>query len=79
MEKFDKIKEIFKTVFEDSISIDNITLDSKLIDDIGLNSIGMLYMAMALENEFGINFQNEDFEKIVTVGDVIACIESKAR
>ena len=79
MEKFDKIKEIFKTVFEDSISINNITLDSKLIDDIGLNSIGMLYMAMALENEFGINFQNEDFEKIVTVGDVIACIESKVR
>ena len=40
-------------------------------------SIGLLYMAMAVEEEFGIKFKNEDFAAIRTVGDVIACIESK--
>ena len=43
-----------------------------------INSIGMLYMAMAIEEEFGIKFQNEDLTKLTTVGDVIACIEAKA-
>ena len=51
--------------------------DASLRDDIGINSNGVLYMAMALEEEFGIKFRNEDFVGITTVGDVIACIEGK--
>ncbi len=34
---------------------------------------------MGLEEEFGIKFTNKDFEKMMTVGDVIACIEGKTK
>lgn len=78
MNTFEKVIDIFKAVFEDEIKTDGITVASNLKDDIGINSIGMLYMAMAIEEEFGIKFQNEDLTKLTTVGDVIACIEAKA-
>lgn len=79
MTTFDRIINVFKTVFEDddSINFASINENSKLIEDIGLNSIGMLYMAMALEEEFKIKFQNHDFKKLETINDVIKIVESK--
>ena len=77
MTTFERVAEIFEQVFEGDISVENMTLESKLKEDVGLNSIGMLYMAMALEEEFGVKFTNEDFVNIVTVADVVARVESK--
>ena len=77
MNTFERVIDIFKTVFEDEIKTDGITVASNLKDDIGINSIGMLYMAMAIEEEFGIKFTNDDFPSMRTVADVIACIEGK--
>ena len=77
MSNFDRLLKVFSEVFEDEISADNITEASSLREDIGINSIGMLYMAMALEEEFAVKFNNEDFIKIKTVRDVLDCIEAK--
>lgn len=77
MSTFERLVKVFEAVFENEVDTTAITPDASLHDDVGINSIGMLYMAMALEEEFGIKFQNEDFAGIKTVGDVIACIESK--
>ncbi|MBO5754883.1 MAG: acyl carrier protein [Clostridia bacterium] len=57
--------------------MDGITPESSLREDIGINSIGLLYMAMALEEEFSIRFTNSDFADIATVGDVVKTIEKK--
>lgn len=75
----DKLKEIFNTVFEGDVDITNISEETRLFEDLGMNSIGMLYMAMTLEEECKIKFVNEDFEKLVTVGDVLKLIESKGK
>lgn len=77
MKTMERLTKVFNAVFEDSVDISNIKPEASLRDDIGINSIGMLYMAMALEEEFGIKFKNEDFASIRTVDDVIKCIESK--
>ncbi len=77
MDTFKRLIKVFNAVFEDEIDISSITPEATLSEDIGINSIGMLYMAMALEEEFDIKFNNEDFAGIKTVKDVIACIESK--
>ena len=69
--------KVFNNVFEGEIATENITASSNLREDIGMNSIGMLYMAMAVEEEFGIKFTNDDFVGINTVDDVIRCIEGK--
>lgn len=77
MQTFERLVKVFEVVFEESVDVSAITLESSLREDVGINSIGLLYMAMAVEEEFGIHFTNEDFIKIHTVADVIACIEGK--
>ena len=72
-----KLIQLFESVFENEIDVSNINEDSRLIEDLGMNSIGLLYMAMAVEEEFGISFTNEDFPKLSTVGNVVAIIESR--
>ena len=75
MTTMERLVDVFVRVFEDEVQADAIRPESRLIDDLGLNSIGMLYMAMELENEFGIRFSNEDFAGLTTVGDVVARVE----
>lgn len=77
MQTLERLIKVFEVVFEESIVISALTPEASLREDIGINSIGLLYMAMAVEEEFGIKFKNEDFAAIRTVADVIACIESK--
>ena len=77
MTTFERLIEVFNAVFEGELDLGAVTEASNLREDIGINSIGMLYMAMALEEEFQIKFKNEDFAAIHTVSDVIACVEGK--
>ena len=77
MNTFERLIKVFNVVFEENVDTNTVTPESSLREDIGINSIGLLYMAMAAEEEFGIKFSNEDFTKIQTVADVIACIEGK--
>ena len=77
MTTLERLIKVFNAVFEDSVDTAAVTPEANLREDIGINSIGLLYMAMAVEEEFGIKFNNEDFPTMVTVGDVVACIEGK--
>ena len=53
--------------------------ESDLRKDVGMNSISLLYMAMVLEEKYSIKFNNNDFEKIFTVKDVIEVVKSKVQ
>lgn len=77
MSTFERLIKVFNTVFEDEISTADPKESASLREDMGINSIGMLYMAIALEEEFGIKFTNEDLQSLNTVADVIGCIEGK--
>ena len=77
MTTLERLIKVFHVVFEEDVDTAAVTPEASLREDIGINSIGLLYMAMAVEEEFGIKFNNEDFAGIVTVADVIACIEAK--
>lgn len=77
MTTYERLIKVFDAVFEGEIDTADITTTAALREDVGMNSIGMLYMAMALEEEFGVKFTNDDFVGLVTVADVIACVESK--
>jgi len=77
METLDRLVKLFQAVLEENVDVSALTVESHLREDLGINSIGLLYMAMAVEEEFGIKFKNEDFVNIRTVNDVVKCIESK--
>ncbi|MBP3506366.1 MAG: acyl carrier protein [Lachnospiraceae bacterium] len=75
MNVFEKLVELFEKVFEGDVDVSNVNRDSRLVEDLGMQSIGMLYMALAIEEEFGVKFHNDDFAKIKTVEDIINKIE----
>ncbi len=77
MENLERLKEVFKNVVSEDADISTINEQTGLFTDLGMNSIAMLYMALAVEDEFGISFTNEDFTSFITVGDVLKFIESK--
>lgn len=77
MNTFERLKQVCAAVFEGEIDISAITPESSLRNDIGINSIGILYMALAIEEEFGIKFTNDDFVDILKVSDVVAIIDKK--
>jgi len=58
-------------------SIENITPEKDFVQDLGADSLDVVELVMALEEEFGIEIPEEDAEKIKTVGDAIEYIKQK--
>jgi acyl carrier protein len=53
--------------------------EAKFIDDLGADSLDIVELIMALEDEYGIEIPDEDAEKIETVGDAIRYIEEHTK
>ena len=60
-----------------NIPVDNITADSKLVDDLKADSLDIVELVTSLEEEYNIEISDEDIKNIRTVGDVVRFIESK--
>lgn len=58
-----------------SVDEDNVNEEARFIEDLGADSLDTVELVMALEEEFGVNIPDEDAEKIIKVGDVVAYIE----
>ena len=72
----EKLKELMKGVAPD-VNLDNVTLETKLIDDLHFDSLGIMMFAMAIEDEFGITF--DEPMNFLTVKDVVDFIESQQK
>ena len=73
--EFEKLQEIIAEVMniEDK---DMITQDSAFVDDLGADSLDVFQIIMGIEETFDIEIENEDAEKIVTVGDAVEQIRN---
>ena len=72
----EKLKQLMKGVNPD-VNLDNVTLETKLIEDLHFDSLGMMMFAMAIEDEFGISF--DEPMNFVTVQDVVNFIEANQK
>ena len=59
-------------------NIDQVTPEASFRDDLGADSLDVVELVMALEEEFGVQIPDEDAEKISTVGQAIDYIKQKA-
>lgn len=55
--------------------VESISLDARLVEDLGADSLDIVEMIMAFEDEFGISLPDEEVEKMKTVKDVVSYIE----
>ena len=72
-EIFDKAKEII--IEQLGVTESAITPEASFIDDLGADSLDIVELIMALEEEFDLEIPDSDAEKVVTVGDVVEYIK----
>lgn len=76
MDIFEKVKDLIA----DQLDVDDkesISNDSSITDDLGADSLDVVDLVMALEDEFGVEIPEDQVENIKTVGDIVKYIEDK--
>ena len=76
-----EIAEKVKDIVSQQLDVDkaNISEGSQFIDDLGADSLAIVELVLAFEEQFEIDIPDEDTEKIRTVGDAIKYIETRAK
>ena len=72
-EIFEKVKAII--VEQLGVTDTSVTMEASFIDDLGADSLDIVELIMALEEEFDLEIPDSDAEKVVTVGDVVEYIK----
>ena len=75
-EIFEKVKKII--VEQVGVAETSVTMEASFIDDLGADSLDIVELIMALEEEFDMEIPDEDAEKIVSVSDVVDYIKDNA-
>ena len=71
----DKVKKLVASQL--NVAEDKITENSRLIEDLGADSLDVMEMLMALEDEFGISISDDETAKMKTIAGVVSVIDSK--
>jgi acyl carrier protein len=73
----EKVKDII--VEQLGVNPEQVTPQASFIEDLGADSLDIVELVMAFEEEFGVEVPDEDAEKLQTVGDVINYIKERAK
>ena len=72
--EFEKIQKIIAEVL--NVDPEEVTPDTKFVDDLGADSLDIFQIIMGIEEEFDIEISTDDAEQIVTVGDAVEQIKN---
>lgn len=75
MDVADRVKEL--VVEQLGVEAEEVTDEASFVDDLGADSLDIVELVMAFEEEFDMEIPDEDAEKIQTVGDAIEYIKEK--
>ena len=73
----DKIKDLIAEHL--GVSMNELVPEASFIDDLGADSLDIVELVMALEEEFGLEISDDDAEKIQTIGDVISYVDERQK
>ncbi|HHU64349.1 MAG TPA: acyl carrier protein [Clostridiales bacterium] len=71
---YEKVKDII--VEQLGVDPEKVTLEASFIDDLGADSLDIVELIMALEEEFDLEIPDEEAEKVTTVGEVVEYIKN---
>ena len=72
---FEKVRSII--VEQLDVEEDQVTMDSRIQDDLGADSLDIVDLVMSFEEEFDIEIPDDQVENVKTVGDIVKYIEDK--
>ena len=70
---FEDVRDV--VVEQLSVAPDAVKLESKIIEDLGADSLDVVELVMALEEKFEVERPDSDAEKLITINDVVSYIE----
>ena len=70
---FEKIQEMLAESL--NLPLEKITLDAKIVDDLGADSLDAVELISRLEDEYNVTVEDDDIENMVTVGDLVNMLE----
>jgi acyl carrier protein len=74
-EIFKLVSEVLQQEFD--FTVDTLTLDTDLVDDLDLDSIDAIDMAVRLEERTGLHFEDDDLKSLRTIRDVVDQIDGR--
>ena len=80
MASADEIHEGLAAILEEvaDVKADDVTDDKSFTDDLDVDSLSMVEVAMAAEEKFGVKIPDDELPKLKTVGDAVAYIQKSA-
>jgi acyl carrier protein len=79
MEREELLEKVKAVIVEQlNVEEDDVTEDASFVDDLGADSLDIVELVMALEEEFGISIPDEQAESIKTVGDAVNYISTNS-
>ena len=70
---FDEVRDV--VVEQLSVALDAVKLESKIIEDLGADSLDVVELVMALEEKFEVEIPDSEAEKLKTIQDVVTFVE----
>ena len=58
------------------VDVADVTVEKSLVDDLEIDSLAMVEISVAIEDQLGVNIPDEDLKSIVTVGDAVNYVKS---
>lgn len=79
MQAAEQVSARVTTIVGDQLGVDTPSLvpEANLLDDLGADSLDVVELVMALEEEFGIEVPDDDVENIRTIGDIVTYVSAK--
>ena len=80
MASAEEIREGLASILEEvaDVSVDDVTDDKSFVDDLDVDSLSMVEVAMAAEEKFGVKIPDDELPKLKTVGDAVNYISTNA-
>jgi acyl carrier protein len=76
-EIIETLKNIFHIVVNKNADLSKITLQTRIVEDLGLSSVGIIYLVIAIEQKFAISLDNITVNTFKTIGDLVTYIKNK--
>lgn len=72
-----KLKDIFKLVVHNGVDVEGIDFSSNITLDLGVNSVALIYLVLAIEKSFNIEMRDVTYNSFKTVGEVVDYVYGK--
>ena len=72
-----KLKDIFKLVVHNGVEVDVLDPSANITLDLGVNSVAMIYLVLAIEKSFNIEMRDVTYNSFKTVGEVVDYIYAR--